>query len=222
MLTRTIFYGALCAAAAGAAAAQERVPRDRGSEFSIGVAYLDSKTTTFDGGTVVHTESAPGLGFNFDYRLGERWSVGGSMASHRIDYVADIAVNGFALGAPGDVVDGRLDTNSITGHGTRYFGDWKRVAPYVSAGLGWISVDTNVPQGPPVAFCRFDPWFGFICDAVQPTRTFSDMTATLGAGVRWDISRRLFLDAGFGRRWIDFDTAHRPDFSQFQLAVGFR
>ena len=222
MHTRAILCGAICAAAAGAAAAQERPSRTRGTEFSIAVPVLESQTTTFDGGTVVHTDSEPGLGFNFDYRLGERWSVGGTMAYHRIDYVADVAVDDLGLGAPGDVVTGRLDTDSIMAHGTRYFGDWKRVAPYVSAGLGWISIDTNVPEGPPFSVCRWDPWFGFICDAVQPTRTFSDMTGTLGAGVRFDLSRRLFLDASFGRRWIDFDTAHRPDFSQFQLAIGFR
>jgi hypothetical protein len=40
--------------------------------------------------------------------------------------------------------------------------------------------------------------------------------------VRWDFGQRLFLDASVGRQWIDFDNAHRPDFSTFRVAIGFR
>ena len=42
----------------------------------------------------------------------------------------------------------------------------------------------------------------------------------LGLGVRWDFSRRVFLDASVGREWIDLDNSDRPDFTQVRIAFG--
>jgi opacity protein-like surface antigen len=143
------------------------------------------------------------------------------MAMHDMDYTASIALAGSPLGAPGQIVRNDLETQSVMGHVKRYFGTFGRVAPYATAGLGWVSIDTNVPTGPPVGYCWFDPWWGFVCDSVQPTRTTTELGTALGLGVRWDFSRRVFLDASVGREWIDFDNASRPDFTQLRIAFGF-
>ncbi len=227
MQVRTILLSLAATAVASGAAAQEARRGEgnhgpRGYDFSIAVPYLESRTTTFDGGTTVHTDSSAGLGFDFDYDLGGRWTVGATVASHRIDYVADIAVDGLGNVGPGDVVRGTLDTSSLLGHVKRYFGDWRNIAPYATAGLGWVSTDTNIPEGPPVGYCWWNPWWGYVCDALQPTHTTTDTAGRLGVGVRWDITRRLFFDASLGRQWIDFDNAHRPSFDRLQLAIGFR
>lgn len=209
---------------AASASAQEpaRPARQHGFDFSIGAAYLDSATTDFDGGTVVSSESTTGLGFGFDYHFADRWSAGVQLAMHSVDYVGDIAVITGGAAAPGELVSGDLDTSSVVGHVKRWFGSWDRVAPYALAGLGFASIDTNIPEGPPIGTCWWHPWWGFVCNAVQPTRTTTDLARTLGVGVRWDFGRRLFLDAGIGRQWIDFDNAHRPGFSTLRVAVGFR
>lgn len=223
MQARNICAALLCVAAASPfAEAQDGTSRPRDFEFAIGIPYLQSESTSFDGGTVVDTESSAGLGFNFDWRLTDRWSVGGTAAMHDIDYTATIAVAGSPLGAPGETVRNDLNTQSVMGHVKRYFGNFDRVAPYASAGLGWISIDTNIPNGPPIGRCWYDPWWGFVCDSIQPTRTTTEAGTMLGVGVRWDFSRRVFLDASYGREWIDFDNAHRPDFTQLRIAFGIR
>ncbi len=222
MYSRTILATTLvCTAAlASSALAQQRDGPTRDFDFAIGFPRLQSESTTFDGGTVVDTDSSTGFAFTFDWRFRDRWSTGATMASQNIDYTADIALAGSPLGAPGQLIRNDLDTQSLIGHVKRYFGNFDRVEPYAGAGLGWISIDTNIPTGPPVGFCWFDPWWGFICDSFQPTRTSTEIATALGAGVRWEFSRRVFLDVNVGREWIDFDNAHRPDFTQLRISFG--
>jgi opacity protein-like surface antigen len=220
MDARTILGAAVCAAMISPfAEGQERTERGKELDFTIGLPYLQSETTTFEGGTVVDTGSSTGLGFNFDWRFADRWSAGATLAMHDIDYTANIAL---ADGAPGSsaVVQNDLDTQSLMGHVKRYFGTWDRVAPYASGALGWVTIDTNIATGPPVGFCWFDPWFGVRCSAFQPTRTMTEAGAVLGLGVRWAFSRRVFLDASVGREWIDLDNSDRPDFKQVRIAFG--
>lgn len=221
MNPRVILAAALCVAVLPlAAGAQEGAAHRQDFEFSIGLPYLQSETTTFDGGTVVNTGSSTGLGFSFDWRFADHWSTGATLAMHDIDYTASIAVAGSPLGAPGQVVQNDLDTQSLMGHVKRYFGRWDRVAPYATAALGWVSIDTNVPTGPPVGSCWFDPWWGFVCTSFQPTHSITELGTAVGVGVRWDFSQRVFLDASVGREWIDLNHADRPEFTQMRIAFG--
>jgi hypothetical protein len=220
MDTRTILGAAVLAAMISPFAdAQERAERGKELDFTIGLPHLQSATTTFEGGTVVDTGSSTGLGFNFDWRFADRWSAGATLAMHDIDYTANIALAGGAPGS-GVVVQNDLDTQSLMGHVKRYFGTLNRVAPYASGALGWVTIDTNIATGPPVGFCWFDPWWGFRCSTFQPTRTMTEAGAVLGLGVRWEFSRRVFLDASVGREWIDLDNSDRPDFTQVRVAFG--
>jgi opacity protein-like surface antigen len=223
MDARTILAAALCTAVISQAAqAQEGTGRVKEFDFTIGLPHLQSATTTFEGGTVVDTGSSTGLGFNFDWRFAERWSAGATLAMHDIDYTATMALAGSPLGTPGPVVQNDLDTQSLMGHVKRYFGTWDRVAPYATTALGWVTIDTNIATGPPVNTCWFDPWWGLRCSSFQPTRTMTEAATALGVGVRWDFSRRVFLDASVGREWIDLDNSDRPDFRQVRIAFGIR
>jgi hypothetical protein len=221
MDARTLLAAALCAAALSQLAdAQESAGRRKDFDFTVGLPYLQSATTTFEGGTVVDTDSSTGLGFTFDWRFADRWSAGATLAMHDIDYTARMAVAGSAPGSPGVVVQNDLDTQSLMGHVKRYFGKWDRVAPYATAALGWVMIDTNIATGPPINSCWFDPWWGLLCNTVQPTRTMTEPGTVLGVGVRWDFSRRVFLDASVGREWIDLENSDRPDFRQLRIAFG--
>lgn len=216
---RCTLPAAICAAViAGSAGGQEASQRPR-FDFTLGLRHLQSESTVFEGGTVVDTDSSTGVGFTFDWRFADRWSAGVSLAIHDIDYAADIAL---ADNGGRELVRNDLDTHSVIGHVKRYFGNWARVEPYATAGLGWASIDTNIPTGPPVGLCWFDPWWGLVCDTFQPTRTMTEGAALAGVGVRWDFSRRVFLDASVGREWIDLDNAGRPDFTQLRVSFGLR
>src|SRR5690606_14583627 len=141
-----------------------------------------------------------GIGFSFDYHFAERWSAGANTAFQTVDYVAQIAEDGLGLGQPGEIVDGELDASTLMGHVKRHFEVGRNVAPYAIAGLGFVSVDTTIPEGPPIGSCWWHPWWGYICERVQPTRSTTEAGMMLGVGVRWDFTRRLFLDASVGRQ----------------------
>lgn len=218
---------AAMAAAFAASAVSAQAPDVRESraarsyDVSLGIEHRAADATPFDGGTVVRTEATTGFSFTFDYHFSPHWSAGITASTLRADYVADIVVAG-PLGGPGQRIASKLDWASVMGHGKRHFGEFERVAPYLSGGLGFVSIDTNIPDGPPVGVCWWHPWWGYVCDSVQPTRSSTEFATALGAGVRIDVSRRLFLDVGVTRQWIDFDTADRPGFSALRLAVGIR
>jgi hypothetical protein len=55
------------------------------------------------------------------------------------------------------------------------------ITPYVSAGIGWSFIDTNVPQGPPQTGCWWDPWWGYICTVGRHERP--DAEARLRQGM---------------------------------------
>jgi hypothetical protein len=164
----------------------------------------------------------------------DRWSAGATMAMHRIDYTANIALAGSPLGSPGEIVQNDLDTQGIMGHAKRYFGNWHRVAPYAGAALGWVTIDTNVPTGPPVGYCWFDPWWGLRCDSVQPTHTTTELPSEFNKAM----ARRTGRDATLPtwelpRRSVDLLGPHggearlfvtRPKIAQtgWQRATGVR
>jgi opacity protein-like surface antigen len=218
---RKVFGAVVCAAAVCQSAwAQETVGARQDFDFTIGFPHLQSRSTSFDGGTVVKTDASTGLGFSFDWRFADRWSAGATLAMHDIDYTANMALEGAPRGSAPQVVQNNLDTQSLMGHVKRYFGRWPRVSPYATGALGLVSIDTNIPNGPPLGYCWFDPWWGPSCSSIQPTHTMTELATAVGVGVRWDFSRRVFLDASVGREWIDFDNANRPDFTQFRVAFG--
>jgi opacity protein-like surface antigen len=218
---RTIFAAGVCAAAMWHSASAQDTTRARDDfDFTVGFPYLQSERTSFDGGTVVDTDASTGIGFSFDWAFADRWSAGATLAMHDIGYTAKIALEGAPPGTPAQVVRNDLDTQSLMGQVKRHFGRFQRVSPYATGALGWVSIDTNIPNGPPVGYCWFDPWWGPTCSSLQPTHTTTELGTALGVGVRWDFSRRFFLDASVGREWIDFDNANRPDFTQLRVAFG--
>ena len=64
------------------------------------------------------------------------------------------------------------------------------LTPYVGAGLGWTWIDTNVPTGPPVTGCWWDPWWGYVCYTDYPTKTTDAFSYQAILGVRYEFNPR--------------------------------
>ena len=97
------------------------------------------------------------------------------------------------------------------------------IQPYVSAGIGWSFIDTNVPQGPPQTGCWWDPWWGYICTTYQNTRDMDEFAYQAGVGVRWDVTSGLTLRLGYEKQWIDLGEADSaPGFDVLRLGVAYR
>src|SRR5262249_25824490 len=95
--------------------------------------------------------------------------------------------------------------------------------PYVSAKVGWSFIDTNIPNGPPVSSCYWDPWWGYICGTWQDTRSFDELAYGVGLGIRWDATSTISVRLGYERNWLDLGEAtSTPAFDQIRVGVTAR
>ena len=195
-------------------------PLEQGDwEGSIGIAFLGSTDADFKGGTTAAFDSDEGFRAAFEYSLTDALQVGGSFGIGQRSYEADIAGD-----TPGEFfgVKGDLDYSTLMVTGTYNFLDGP-FRPFVTAGLGWSWVDTNIATELPQTGCWWDPWYGYICTSWQNTRTLDGLTYQLGVGARYDFANNIAVHASYRIDWIDFDQADgTPDFDGFDLSIGWK
>ena len=195
-------------------------PLEQGDwEASIGVAFLNSTEADFKGGTSAEFDSDSGFRGAFDYSLTDALQVGASFSIGQRSYDASIAGD-----EPGESfrANGDLDYSSLLATATYNLLDGP-FRPFVTAGIGWSWIDTNIATEPPEVGCWWDPWYGYICTSWVNTRTLDGLTYQLGVGARYDFGNNVAVHASYRIDWIDFDQAEgTPDFDGFDLSVGFK
>jgi opacity protein-like surface antigen len=198
----------------GVASAQTR---EAGWDVGMDLIYQDSKTIHFDGGSTIALDDDWGVSFNFGYRFNPHLELHFAFDYSEVDYSGNLVLgNGGGSGVRGDMeaftprVD--LHYNLLTGP----------VTPYVMAGIGYSFIDTNIPNGRPSTGCWWDPWYGYICTSVQPTKGVDEWTYQTGLGVRWDFARTTSLRLSAEKHWIDLPNAGSPGVMQFKLGFVWR
>jgi opacity protein-like surface antigen len=190
-------------------------------ETSLGIAILNSSDADFEGGTSASFDSDSGFRFAIDYSLTDALQVGASFGLGQRSYEATIA----GLGDDGTTsweAKGDLDYTTLLFSGTYNLLDGP-FRPFVTAGLGWSWVDTNIATEPPETGCWWDPWYGYICTTWVNTRTIDGFTYQLGIGARYDFSDTFAVHASYRIDWIDFDKSDgTPDFDGFDLSIGWK
>ena len=63
-----------------------------------------------------------------------------------------------------------------------------RFTPFITTGIGWNFVDTNIPTEPPQVGCWWNPWYGYICEGFQDTKNVDGFAYQLGAGMRYRVN----------------------------------
>src|SRR5262249_7958361 len=99
------------------------------------------------------------------------------------------------------------------------------ITPYIAGGIGWSFVDPDLPEGPAKQqnVCWFDQWVGEVCTPYNNTRSESDFSYQLAAGVRWDFGGNLTMRFGYEKRWMDIGEAtSSPDFDEIIVGVVYR
>lgn len=191
--------------------------RRPGWEFGADIIYQDPQDIDFNGGSFASLDQDVGLALTAGYRFSKRLELQFSMDWNTIDYDASVA-----SGTGGEskfTAEGDLEafTPRVAVNFNLLEGD---LTPYVTGGIGWSFIDTNIPDSPPQTSCWWDPWWGYYCGTWQSTRSVDDPVYTLGFGARWDISSTFSMRLGYEKHWLDLGEAtSTPDFDQLKFGI---
>ena len=187
-------------------------------EIMVHADYWNDTKVDFGHGASSDLDSTFGLGFGFGYNFSDHLALHWDTTWNTIDYHA----KGVDGSGNTHKLSGELDTVSTLINVSYYFLPG-RTTPFVAGGIGWIWVDTNIPSGDPVTGCWWDPWWGYICYPIQPTYSSTDTSYNLATGMRWDLSRQVFLRGSVGRQWIDYNDANGfPAVYYARVSLGFK
>lgn len=191
--------------------------RDAGWDFGADVIYQFSQDINFEGGSQASLEDDIGLSLVFAYRFNSRFDLQFSLDWNTVDY--DITVAPGSAGLLGFSAKGDLEafTPRIAVNFNILEGDF---TPYLTGGVGWAFIDTNIPDAPPETACWWDPWWGYYCGTFQSTRSIDEPTYDVGAGLRWDVSEMIALKLAYERHWLDLGEAtSTPGFDLVKFGV---
>ena len=213
--------GGLCIGSV-ANAAGERGP---GWEFGADLIYQLSKDIDFNGGSKASLDDDLGIAIAFGYRFNNKLELQFYLDWNDVDYNASLVTfSNTTPAVPLGTVDVRGTVETFAPRAAVNYNFLEGpITPYITAGLGWAFIDTNIPTGRPQNVCWWDPWWGYVCGTVQDTKSIDGFLYDLGLGVRWDFSPGLSMRAGYERHWIDLSQADgTPGLDQFRLGIVYR
>ncbi len=190
---------------------------DRGQnwEVSVGIGFTGSEDIGGENGSGLDIDSDEGLSLGIHYNLSPKLAVGFDSLYVEPRYKATFTNED---GSP-TTISHRLSIYSGQFNGTWNFIDGP-LTPFIQGGLGWTYVDSNIADGPPVTECWWDPWWGYICSDFFDTYNETEFSWGLGAGLRYDLGRQMFVKATYN--WLSIDSEVDLDVDSFKLEVGWR
>jgi opacity protein-like surface antigen len=217
LLAVTASLLAEAALAQSPAAPAQSAYRDKRWEFTIQMRGVEGKNYSFEGGSTVQTKDALGFGLGVSYNINPHFNLGGEFLWVSQDYSATVSGPSGPYTARGNVDIGSFMFNAT----------WNVLAgpvtPYLQAGIGSTTVDSNIATGPPASYCG---WWGFYyyCGTYVPTATETSFSYNAGVGIRWDFSREMFMRFGAQQQWTDFSgtTESYPSNTVWRLELGFK
>ena len=216
MIARNAVLIAVALLVAAPAMAQSR--RAGTWEVYLGPVFTDGKDYSFDGGSSARTDTGVGFNLGFARNLDARLQLGMDFAWSEQDYRATVAPGpGNVLGA--SQINGTIETGTVRFFGTYHFLQ-SEFTPFVTGGLGWTYVDTNIPAGLPENICWYYPWWGSYCASYVPTHSTTKFSYNLGAGLRYDFGKGLvrFL---VNSQWADFGGSYGSSNAiQYRIDIG--
>lgn len=205
--------------ASGIANAQGLSPRTQSWEFMVSVPYVASQSIDADGGSKVDINSSVGMGFGIGYNFDEKLAMSVDVAWNSPSFDATIASSDNpALEERRS--NGEMETSNWQIN-MRYHFMQGAFTPFVSGGLGWAYIDSNIASGPPEFSCWWDPWYGNICYDYQPTYSDWRFSYNAAAGVRFDMNDSVFMRASVGMGWIDLSSGSQ-DITTGRFEIGFK
>jgi opacity protein-like surface antigen len=201
-------------------AAAQGGTREAGWDFGVDAIYQFSKTVNFDGGSRLSLDDDLGAGLTFGYRFNSQFELQFGIDWNSVDYHGTLQSSNF----PGvsASVNGDMETFTPQINAVWNFMD-APLTPFVTGGIGWAFIDTNIPTGQVQVGCWWDPWWGQICTPYQPTKSVDSFTYQLGAGVRWDFGEYATARFSYEKVWVDLNKASStPGLDQLKLGFAWR
>ena len=209
----------LCSAVSGVqaqyyGAAPERAGRWEGS---IGMRYQDFGEFRFRGRSQLDVGDSVtaglSVGYNFDQHFSLTFEFSGDSADYDGTFYTDDAT-------PEAVnISGDLDTSTGQLTATWHFLEGP-LTPFVSGGIGWTYIDSNIISHYDGVECWDGYWWGYSCARVYDTYDDTMLSYSAAVGVRWDITPLVFLRGSLGKQWLDLDGAGTTDTDVGRLEVG--
>jgi len=194
---------------------------DRAGTWEAGFHLTTMSSASLDGpfGASLKLDDGFGYGFNGGYNFTNRFAlmVDANWASP--DYLATFVPDG--PGLP-QTISTQLDIATIQGKGVFYFLEG-RISPFIEAGFGWSSVDSNILDGPPITGCWWDFFWGYVCRSFFETYTDTTTSYSAGVGIRWDLGPDLMMRGSLGTLAIDIDAqGEQPNIETIQFEFAWR
>jgi opacity protein-like surface antigen len=172
--------------------------------YGIG-QYLHSEDITFNGpaGDVKTHMDDTGLGgFGVAFHFSDFFSLRGDFMFGGATFNANLPT------AAGGTIPVKQDAFLQTGRlNLDYNIINRRITPFLTAGIGYQYIETELENAPPVGTCWWDPWYGWVCYYSEPHAWQTDFTWNAGAGFRWNITDNLFVKAMGGATWLEYGGA---------------
>jgi len=165
-------------------------------EFYLSPVFTESKNYSFQGGTTVRQDTGYGFGFGVAKNFSPHLSAGGELTWGSANYRATVQP-GVGNTNTERQISGYIETYTVRFGGTYNILEGN-FTPFVTGGLGWTYIDTNVPNSLPQNTCWYYPWYGTVCGTYQTTAATTRFSYNAGLGVRYDFGRSFF-----GRAWVN-------------------
>ena len=188
-------------------------------DFGFKVNYLSSMDIKGENGSKVNLTDDVGYGFLFGYNYTEHLNFSFEFSYNQPGYTATVVSD--------EVISREFTTRDkldifTSQFNTTYHFTQNVITPFISAGLGWSYMDSNVPTGSYDEFCVWDPWYGYACSGVQETYDAINFSYSASAGFRWDIDRKTYASASYTNVWYNFDHAKTLSSESFQIQIGVK
>ena len=214
----TLAVAALMLALLAVAPAADAQDREGRWQFTLGTFYQLGADLEFDPDSTMSTDNEFGFSLGGAFNFTDNFSAGIGMQWAGVGYDATVLDEDENLTG----ISGKFDTYALSLNAIYNFTD-NQLTPYVGAGIGWTWVDTNVPTGPPVGGCWWDPWWGYVCSSSYPTEVKSTFSYQATLGLRYDFDNdTTFMRLGYISQWMGFDNANgTPRFDVIMLDFGW-
>ena len=204
--------------AAAAQSLSSSANREGSRETNLSVVFQNSSNFDAKGGTTADVEGGAGFRVGMGYNYTDNLLVSFDIGMDQMDYKANLAGD-----EPGVVfpIKGELQYLTLMMNGTYNFFQ-SRLTPFVTGGLGWTWIDTNIASEPPQGGCWWT-WYGYVCTSWQNTKTVDAFSYQAGAGIRYDVSDSFVIQGSYRMTWMNLkDAEGTPDIDGFQLSIGWK